>query len=185
MDSRILMKIYHANPIFWSICALLLVANMAVYFLYVRNGSAEISRLQEAYRSQRTEMAAWSKKQTEARRLTESIEAVEGFWGAIGPKDHFPDQVRKLKRLTESRQLTVERIAFSPQRLEKMGLWRYETVVSARGEYGQLKGLLADIQNLEGLFCIEAFSMLREKPDAPVSMKAKVILYLTEKGPEP
>jgi hypothetical protein len=62
--------------------------------------------------------------------------------------------------------------------MDQYGVWRFETLLTARGEYEPLKGLLADIQGLDGLFCLEGFSLTREKPDAPVTMKAKVTIYL-------
>lgn len=184
VDHRTLIKIYDTHRVFWWVCALVLIVNLGVYFFYVRKGVSEIGRLQDAYRSKRTEMAALTRKQSENRILVASRQALDRFWNTIGPKDHFPDQVRKLKHLTETRRLAVERIAFTPQRLDSLGLWRYETLLTARGAYGQLKGLLADIQNLEGLFCLENFSLNREKPGAPITMKAKVIVYLSETGPE-
>lgn len=182
VDHRTLIKIYDTHRIFWWVSGILLLVNLGVYFLHVRNGSSEIGRLQDAYRNKRTEMAVLTRKQVENRKLVESKQALDRFWSTIGPKDHFPDQVRKLKHLTETRRLTVERIAFTPQRLDSLELWRYETLLTARGAYGQLKGLLADIQNLEGLFCLENFSLNREKPGAQITMKAKVIVYLSETG---
>ncbi|MFZ7126613.1 MAG: hypothetical protein ACOWWM_10725 [Desulfobacterales bacterium] len=180
MDTRPLIKFINANKTFWTFCGLLLLVNIAVYFLYVRNGSEAISRLQYSYRTQRKQMAEQFRAQAENQAYAKAVEAIDRFWGGVGSRDQFPEQVRKLKSLTESRQLTVDRIAFSPTELKEQGVWRYETLLTARGGYGQLKGLLADIQDLEGLFCLETFSMTRDRAGEPITMKAKVAIYLTE-----
>lgn len=180
MDSKQLSKIIHQHRGFVILCALLLVFNLIAYGFFVRNGAKDISRYQEAYRTKRTELATAVQNQTQRRHRLEAIANLKAFWQLVGPKNHFPDHVRQLKRLTENRPLTVDRISFAPQRLNDYGVWRYEASLTASGTYGELKRLLADIQNLEGLFCIESLSLSREKPDGPIGMKARIGLYLTE-----
>lgn len=180
MNSEQLSKIIRQHRGFVLLCLLLVVFNLIGYVLFVQNGAKDISRYQETYRTKRTELATAVQEQTNQRHQLEAIANLKAFWQLVGPKNHFPDHVRQLKRLTEDRPLTVDRISFTPQQLNTDGVWRYEALLTANGSYGQLKRLLADIQNLEGLFCIESLTMSREKPDGPIVMKARISLYLTE-----
>lgn len=180
MDIRSLLQWIRGHRPLWMVWCGLLLINLAGYLLFIRNEASDIRRLQTSYQQHRREMATQLRARTRHQQWVATNDALTAFWGAIGPESHFPERLRQFKNLADASPLEIDRLAFTPKRLEALGVWRYETPLTARGDYGQIKRLLADIQNLEGLFCLDTLALTQAANGGPAMLKAKVTIYLTD-----
>jgi len=72
---------------------------------------------------------------------------------------------------------SINKLTFTPDKTSTLSLWKYVTSFKVTGEYAKLKTLLADIQNLPDLFCIENLTLKSEKDKNLVDMTLRIATY--------
>jgi len=100
------------------------------------------------------------------------------FKSQLLPKATFADRVRELYDVLQKQNLSVSKMTYKPEKVERLNLWKYTTSFVVSGEYERLKGLIADVQNSSSLFCIEDLSISRKAKDKEqLDLRLKIATY--------
>jgi len=161
---------------FWVGCSLILLANIIFYFSFVRGKGQEILTLQDTYGKLRAERLLLRKNHSDP--LHKLQQGIEEFLSKIPPKQAFPLWVSDLYTHIQKNGLESSKMVYRPERVPLLGLTRYTTSFSVKGEYLKLRQLLADIQNSKQIYCIEGISFVRQSSrDHYVEMKLELSTY--------
>lgn len=177
MDFNRLIKALHFSRFFWGVCSILLILNIVFYAVFIKNQRNKIEEMQETYSAKR---GSTLHKGGAANATQNAREALAMFKDKLAPKAAFAEKFKRLNELLEKHGLPVSGMSLSPANQPEgpLQLWKYTASFTVTGPYGQLKRLLADIQNLKDLFCIESLSLENRSKDRPdVEMRLEVASY--------
>lgn len=178
MEIDRLIAVFRLRKIFVGICLGILLFNLLFYFGFIKNQQKKIDKLQTLYLSDRKKITKPSKKNDKMEKYIHAKESLQVFVGKLPYKFAFTNKVKVLNEMIARHGLSVDRMTFSPQKIEVLSIWRYATIFTVNGQYGKLKSLLADIQNSPDLFCIEDLSFQnKSKTMEQVSMNLKISTY--------
>jgi Tfp pilus assembly protein PilO len=163
----------------WGGCALVVVLNLLLYVSFTRSQLQQVDALQTAY-SARRQAVAQANRDTGRRQQFDRInESIEKFREYLPTKTMLPDQVAALENTLAGRRLEFERVSLKAEPLTAQRLWRYVTTLKLKGDYPEMKTVLAGIRQLPGLFCIERLVMEKKDPGG-LEMTMVLALYLKE-----
>jgi Tfp pilus assembly protein PilO len=163
---------------FWIACCLVLVANFAGYLLVIRNQRDNIDELHHKYIKIRKQSTQSVKKFEETTLQYLNVKKdLNTFTKMLPPVVTIADKARELATVIGKHNFTVNKMTFKPDKTSTLSLWKYTTSFKITGKYPELKVLLADIQNMPGLFCIENLVLNRIKEKELVDMTLRISTY--------
>jgi hypothetical protein len=148
----------------WSACLILLAGNIFFHAFFSTAWRSRVGELQDLY-VQRRAVKATGGGETAAGYL-KAREDIGAFMDRVPEKAAFTDRVRELNDILDRHGFSVEKMAFKPSTVDILPLSRYTTRFKVTATYPRLKGLLADIQEAPGLFCIEDLSVENQSRDS-------------------
>lgn len=177
MEYRHVALAFRSNKLFWMICGSLLILNLLFYIGFIKKQESRIHKLQELYTEKRG-----AREPVKDKRMVSYLKAKEDmltFREKLPPKTSFAESVRELYDLLRKRDLGVVKMTYQPEPIDALGgVWKYTTSFTVTGQYSNLKGLLADVQNSSSLFCIENLSFTNRSKDAEqIDMGLKIGMY--------
>ena len=158
-----MIKAVPFGRLLWSACLVLLVGNIAFYAFFSKGWESRASELQAIYVQKRGFTATGGDDATAG--YLKAREDIRTFMDRLPDKATFTDRVRALNDILDSHGLSVEKMSFKPSTVDTLPLSKYTTHFKVTGTYPRLKGLLADIQEAPGLFCIEELSVENQSKD--------------------
>ena len=178
MDKDQLKKLFFRYRFFWAACCLVLMANVAFYLFIVRGERHRLDKLHQQYLTIRTQEAQLIKNGNgSAAHYLEVRNDLEKFVDMLPPVVTVADKVRELNAVLGKHNFSVNNMTFRPDKTSPFSLWKYTTSFTVTGSYSELKDLLAGIQNLRGLFCIESLMLSRSKGNTQVDMTLSIATY--------
>jgi type IV pilus assembly protein PilO len=177
MDLNRLIRALHFSRLFWGVCGVLLMLNLLFYGFFVKDQRNRIREMEKTYMAKR---AMTLQKENGSARFLKVKGDLDLFKERLTPRADFSDKIKVLNQLLDDHGLPVKGMTYTPasQAEGPLALWKYTSSFSVTGNYGQLRRLLADIQNAEALFCIEGLSFEGPSKDrADVEMKLKIASY--------
>ncbi|MCD6272794.1 MAG: type 4a pilus biogenesis protein PilO [Deltaproteobacteria bacterium] len=147
--------------------------NFILYLSLIRNQEKQIRELQQAYIEQRKTVEENINDKTQ--QYFAAQKSILSFKEHLPETSEFAGRVKELNTVLHKHGLSISRMIFKPTKIDNLSLWKYTTSITVSGKYRRLKSLLANIQNLPGLFCIENISFKnrsekREKVDMSITM---------------
>lgn len=178
MNKDQLKKIFFRYRFFWAACCLVLIANIAFYVFFIRGEKSRIDELHQQYLMIRAREARATIKGNGSTAHFLKVRAdLKKFVDMLPPVVTVADKVRELHAVLGKHNFTVNEMTFRPDKTSTFSLWKYTTSFTVAGSYSELKDLLADIQNLRGLFCIESLSLNRPRGEAQIDMTLSIATY--------
>lgn len=178
MNKDQLKKILLRYKFLWAACGLILIANITFYVFIIREERNQIDKLHQQYLQIRARDARPIKKgNNSTAHYIEIKEDLKKFVDMLPPVVTVADKVRELYAVLGKHNFSVNEMTFRPDKTSTFSLWKYTTSFTVAGSYSELKDLLADIQNLRGLFCIESLTLSRPKESAQVDMTLSIATY--------
>lgn len=147
----------------WCVCLILLAGNIFFHVFYATAWRGRIDVLQAFY-AQKRALKATGGDETAVGYL-KAREDIRAFMDRVPEKAAFTDRVRDLSDILDRHGLSVEKMTFKPSTVDILPLSKYTTYFKVTASYPRLKGLLADIQEAPGLFCIEDLSFENQSRD--------------------
>jgi hypothetical protein len=147
----------------WSACLILLAGNIVFYSFFSKDWGSRVNELQAIYAQKRGLRNTVG--DDAAAGYTKSREDIRTFMDRLPEKATFTDRVRELNDILDRHGLSVEKMSFKPSIVDILPLSKYTTHFKVIATYLRLKGLLADIQEAPGLFCIEELSVENQSKD--------------------
>jgi heme exporter protein D len=162
----------------WAACCLVLIANIVFYVFFVRDERHQLNDLHQQYLNIRAREARLVKKGngTTAHYIKVKND-LKQFVEMLPPVVTVADKVRELNAVLDKHHFSVNDMTFRPDKTSPFSLWKYATSFTVAGSYPELKNLLADIQNLDGLFCIESLVLNLPKGSTQVDMTLNIATY--------
>ncbi len=177
MDISQLIKAVLPYRFFWIICLFLMIFNIAVYIVVIKNQRKEIINLQDRYTAERKKSVSLSRKNDAVIRYYKAKESLTVFREKLPAMETIADQVRQIKDIVNRHGLSAEKMTFKPDREKTFKLWKYTASFTVSGTYAKLKTFLADVQNLHSIFCIEDLSLSRFDDTKRVKMRLRIATY--------
>lgn len=163
---------------FWLACCLILAANLAGYIVVVRGQRNKIDEFHNQYIKIRKLSTQSSKKYRESTGIyLKAKNDLNRFTDLLPAVVHIADKARELNAVLDKHDFSISKLTFTPDKTNALSLWKYTTSFRVTGEYAKLKTLLAEIQNLPGLFCIENLNLKSEKDKNLVNMTFRIATY--------
>ena len=163
---------------FWLACCLILAANFAGYIVVVKGQRNKIDELHYQYIKIKKLSTQSSKKYKESTGLyLNAKKDLTRFTEMLPPVVTIADKARELNAVLSKHDFSINKLTFTPDKTSTLSLWKYTTSFKVTGEYAKLKTLLADIQNLPDLFCIENLILKSEKDKNLVDMTLRIATY--------
>jgi Tfp pilus assembly protein PilO len=162
----------------WAGCALVVLLNLLLYGFFTRSQLRQAEALQSVYSARRQAVAQASRNVDRRQQFAQINESMEKFREYLPTKTMLPDQVEALEKTLTGGRLEFERVSLKAEPLAAQRLWRYVTTLRLKGNYTEMKNVLAGIRQLPGLFCIERLAMV--KKDAGLETTMDLALYLRE-----
>lgn len=178
MNKDQLKKIFFRYRFLWVACCLVLIANITFYVFVIRGERNKIDELHDQYLKIRMRDAQPLKKgNNSTAHYLEIKEDLKKFVNMLPPVVTVADKVRELNAVLGKHNFSVNEMTFRPDKTSTFSLWKYTTSFTVAGSYSELKDLLAAIQSLRGLFCIESLTLSRPKGNAQVDMTLSIAAY--------
>ena len=178
MNKEQLKKALLRYKFFWTACCLVLIANVAGYMTIIRSQRNKIDELHNQYVKIRRQNVPPTQKGDDTTAQYLKVKGdVKTFVDMLPPVVTVADKVRELNAALGKHNFSVDKMTFRPIRTSTLSLWKYTTAFTVTGKYSELKVLLADIQNLRGLFCIEKLILNRSKDQERISMTLGIATY--------
>ncbi len=156
---------------------ILLLANVVVHATVFVHQRQTMKDLQERY--QKTRKGLPEKETGGQESVLQAVTDMTAFKGRLPETGEFTRVVDDLFAVFERMGLPLEKMSFSPERDDSLGLVKYTTSFSVKGSYSKLRALLADIQNSQRLFCIEQLSFANQAGErGSVTLKLRIATYL-------
>lgn len=112
-------------------------------------------------------------------RMKKTREDILRFAGSLPHKLMIAEAMQEILELLTRNGLPTVNMSFLPESTDFPGLIKYGTSFGVNGKYGQVKSLLADIQNSKSLFCIEGLALANQAQEVEaVSLNLRLTLYL-------
>ncbi|UCD91104.1 MAG: type 4a pilus biogenesis protein PilO [Desulfobacterales bacterium] len=173
-----LKKIFFQYRFFWIACCLVLLVNVVFYIFIIRMERRKVVALHHQYikiRARDTQSFKRVDKSTAP--YLKVRKDLKTFVDMLPPVVTVADKVRELNAVLDKHRFSVNRMTFSPDKTSPFSLWKYTTSFTVSGNYSELKNLLADIQNLRGLFCIESLTLNRPRGNDRIDMTLSIATY--------
>lgn len=178
MNKDQLKKMFLRYRFFWAACCLVLMANVVFYVFMVRGERHQLDALHQQYLKIRAREARSVKKGNgSTAHYLEVKNDLKKFVDMLPPVVTVADKVRELNAVIGKHNFSVNNMTFRPDKTSPFSLWKYTTSFTVAGSYAELKDLLADIQNLRGLFCIESLVLSRPKDNSQVDLTLNIATY--------
>ena len=157
---------------------MVLIANVGFYVLVVRGDRNRIDELYDQYIKIRKRDTQAVKKGNDSTSQYFEVQAdLKKFVDMLPPVVTVADKARELNAVLGKHNFSVNKMTFRPDKTSTFSLWKYTTSFTVTGKYSELKDLLADIQNLRGLFCIENLTLNRPKDSEHIDMTLSIATY--------
>jgi Tfp pilus assembly protein PilO len=164
------------NRFLWASCILILLFNLGYYAIHVQRQKDEIKKLQIIY-SQKRNPGQGYPGQEFASYMVAQLD-LNIFRAKLPPKEKFVVLVKELNELLHRHGLDAGRMAFRPEEVASLKLWKYTSTFGVSGTYTQLKGFIADLQNSPSLFSLDNLSFLNRSNDGErVDMTLQISTY--------
>ena len=178
MNKDQLKKAFFRYRFYWAACCVVLLANILFYAFIVREERHQIADLHQQYLNIRTREAQSIKKGNgSTAHYLEVKKDLNKFVEMLPSVVTVADKVRELDAVLGKHNFSVNNMTFRPDKMSPLPLWKYTTSFTVAGSYSELKDLLADIQNLRGLFCIESLTLSRPIDKAQIDMTLGIATY--------
>lgn len=178
MNKNQLKKILFRYRFFGAACCLVLIANVAFYIFIIKGERRKVDALHHQYIKIRArDTQSFKKGDNSTAQYLEVKKDLNKFVDMLPPVVTVADKVRELNAVLDKHHFSVNRMTFSPDKTSPFSLWKYTTLFTVSGNYSELKNLLADIQNLRGLFCIESLMLNRPKGNDQIDMTLSIATY--------
>ncbi len=158
-------------------CAIILVCNFVAKIYFVNQQSTRIIILQKVVAAARGGRYIKPIKPALAEKPLEND--LQKILKKIPEEFLFTDYAAKIRLLIDKNKLSVENsLVFVPEKIKREDVLNYSTRIRVKGDYGKLKSLLSDFQNLPGLVLIDSVEMtrLKEYPDV-IQMNLHLFVY--------
>jgi hypothetical protein len=153
-----------------------LAGNIFFHAFFSTAWRSRVGELQDLY-AQKRELKATGRDETAAGYL-KAREDIRAFMDRVPDKAAFTDRVRELNDILDRHGLSVDKMIFKPSTVDILPLSKYTTQFKVTATYPGLKGLLADIQEAPGLFCIEELSVENQSKDREsVALSLGIAMY--------
>ena len=161
---------------FSALIIVVILLNFILYLSLIRNQKKQIAELQQTYLEQRKEGEVKISDKTE--QYLETQKNIMTFKEHLPELSEFAGRVKELNTVLHKSRLSISKMIFKPTKIDNLFLWKYTTAITVSGKYTKLKRLLANIQNLQGLFCIEKISFKNcSKKKKQVDMLITISIY--------
>ncbi len=161
----------------FGISVLVIMINVFLFFSIIKEQEKTILGLQEKYSSIRRMNTSPAGTNSKAEYYFKIKEAIVFFYKMLPSMNSVSDRIITLNEVLGKYKLPPEKIVFTPDKDKKNGLWKYSTSFTVRGQYSSVKSLLAEIQNLPGLFCINNISLKHSKDNRNIDMTLHIATY--------
>ena len=165
------------KTLFW-ICVLLLLMNVLAKKVVIEEQERQISSLQKATAAMRTRPEKIKKAET---RTDVKQRQIRQILGSVPEESLLTLYISQMRSLVDKNQLTLTRpLVFTAQKQGRLKLLKYSTRIEVSGDYPQIKGLIADIQNMDGLSHIDSADFKRDpKKERLIRMTLGVSIYFS------
>ncbi len=164
------------NRFFWAICILILLFNLGYYEVHVQKQKDEIKKLQVTYSLKRNPGNGYPGPEFASYMVAQLDLGI--FRAKLPPKEKFVELVKELNELLQQHGLDANQMAFRPEEVAPMKLWKYTSKFDVSGRYEQLKGFIADLQNSSSLFSLDNLSLFNRSNDGErVDMTLQISTY--------
>lgn len=174
---RRLIKIFLVYKIFWTVCGLIFIANLIVYFGPVSDQKNRIEQLQKQYSKLRSQNLLVDEKDEPTENYYKAEQSLQTFKAALPTMDLVSEKARELCELIDAQGSYPGAVLFKPKWIKELGLWQYSTSFTIKNRYEKVKQILAAIQNSSSLFCIEHLSIQKGKEEDQVELKLVAATY--------
>ena len=130
--------------------------NFILYLSLIRNQEKQIAEFQQTYLEQRKAVKVRISDKT--KQYLAAQKSTLTFKENLPETSEFAGRVKELNTVLHKSGLSISKMIFKPTKIDNLSLWKYTTAITVSGKYSKLKSLLANIQNLQALFCIEKIS---------------------------
>jgi Tfp pilus assembly protein PilO len=176
MLKHCILYILKNHKFFCGSVIIVLLLNSVLYLSLIKNQKEEISTLQQVYSQKRR--AGRSSPDYKISQYLAIRESILTFKEYIPEVSEFAESIKELDTVLHEPGLLAGKRIFKPTRIDTLSLWKYSTSFSVKGKYSNLKSLLANIQNLPGLFCIEKLALQnRSKKTEQMEMTLTIATY--------
>ena len=177
MHNRCILYILKNYKIFCGSAIIILLLNCVLYLSLIKKQKEEISEFQQVY-SQKRKTGRSSPDYNKIGQYLAIRESIRTFKEYIPEASEFAESIKELDTVLHEPGLVTGKRIFKPTRIDTLSLWKYSTSFSVKGKYSKLKSLLANIQNLPGLFCIEKLALQnRSEKTEQVEMTLTISTY--------
>lgn len=163
--------------IFWSICVILLAANLIFYASVINRQKAAIADLQKKYSDARQLRSRDLNKKDPFLEFERARQSWQEFIAKLPPVTMVTFVIKELIRIIDRYESTNTKLIFRPEKVDLLELWKYSTEITITDKYENIRKLLAEIQNSPNLFCIEKLSMIQSKKEGNVDLTLGITTY--------
>ncbi len=166
---------------FWIVLLALILFNLFFYTGIVRGKKKEVTELQKKYMETRRKITALQGDNEIMKRYIKAKKALHYFRMSLPKEDEQNKIVNDLKQIMEKNGFYGIKIALEPREIVPLLLLKYTIKIDIKGDYSQLKKLLAGIQNSPELYCIEKLAF-ENRPGGDGKVKMEIIIATYFRG---
>lgn len=163
-----------------AVLVLILGLNIGWWAVFSNSYSKEIAVLQRQYGALRST----SLSPEDTRADTELIQAekdLEEMRKQLPPYYDAPKIIETISSLATSKHLTFEPMQFTPEKTERLNLWKYQCRLTVSGTYDRIKAFIAEIASITPLSTITDL-VFDAVPDQPGTVTSKMNLLVFCRG---
>ena len=183
MQWSLIIDLLKSHRNYWLLCVGLVLVNLIFYLFWVVGERDQIDRLQQSYQTQRDNLKETRKRQLQATRYADHQKAWQQFVESVDNKVVFPDRLNTLEAIFRRNNLDPEGLNFKSERITGLPLVRFVSAIDTTGDYENLKALLNGIRQIPGLFCIERFSITKDRKAGQLIMTMELAAYFRDADP--
>lgn len=166
--------VFRTYRIFWALMVVGVLVNLLYYGVVILEKRTRINGLKAQYMRERKQVGRVDKKNGEVQQFLAAREDLQAFRSRL-PEEWDVDTVAEaVDQLILRNDLNGNIVELTPKGIVDFFLLKYTADVQARGVFSNLKQMLADVQNLPYLLCIEGLSfqnMVGKEGRVEISLK--------------
>lgn len=171
-----LIEALKSYRLFWMICGALFLVNLFFYFFFLASQSGKTARLHSQFQAEREKVTELRKRQADVDRFRALQTAWQAFAESLPAKIQFPERIQALNQLLGQNQLNAADLSFRSEPMIDANLVRFSTALQTSGSYAAVKRFIAELQAMEGLFCIHKLEF-RRSGDRLLEMDMELSAY--------
>lgn len=177
MDPLFNKKYILKYKIFWSICGILLAANLIFYVSVIKGQKIAITDLQKQYSDTRQLRSRDLTEKDPLLELKTARQSWQEFTAKLPPITMVTFGIKELIKIIGQYESSNTKLIFRPEQVALLELWKYSTEITITDKYENSRKLLAEIQNSPNLFCIENLSITQSKTEGKVDLTLGITTY--------